>query len=412
MIDLKSLRDKRGSLIAEGRAMLDVAESESRDLTDEEDVKWKKLFADSEKFRVQIDREETQQELDRQAAELKLATDRKKKTADPPSDPTKAAAEANMAAFRTWLGLGEVRAVLESMPEEYRALQVDIDTAGGFLVPPEQFVQQLIKKVDDLVFIMQLGTVFPLAQSVSLGAPALETDPADADWTAEISTVQEDTDMAFGKRNLEPHQASKLLKVSRKFLRNASLQPESIIRDRLAYKFSITYEKAFMTGTGANQPLGLFVQSDDGISSARNALTGSATEITADGLISAKYDLKSNYYAQARWLFHRDGVEKIALLKDLDNQYLWRPGLELGVPDRLLTFPVLQSEFVPNTFTTGLFVGMLGDFSHYWIAMSLQFELQRLVELFAETSQIGFIGRTELDGMPVQEEAFVRLITD
>ena len=38
-------------------------------------------------------------------------------------------------------------------------------------------------------------------------------------------------------------------------------------------------------------------------------------------------------------------------------------------------------------------------------------ELQRLAELYAETNQIGFIGRQEVDGMPVLEEAFARLKT-
>ena len=36
-------------------------------------------------------------------------------------------------------------------------------------------------------------------------------------------------------------------------------------------------------------------------------------------------------------------------------------------------------------------------------------QIQRLVELYAATNQVGFIGRMELDGMPVLEEAFVRV---
>jgi len=35
--------------------------------------------------------------------------------------------------------------------------------------------------------------------------------------------------------------------------------------------------------------------------------------------------------------------------------------------------------------------------------------IQRLVELYAETNEIGFIGRLETDGMPVLEEPFVRM---
>jgi HK97 family phage major capsid protein len=80
-----------------------------------------------------------------------------------------------------------------------------------------------------------------------------------------------------------------------------------------------------------------------------------------------------------------------------------------GEPDRILNLPVAMSENAPNTMTTGLYVGMLGDFSHYWIADALDMQVQRLTELYAETNQTGFIGRMESDGMPVLAEAFVRV---
>jgi HK97 family phage major capsid protein len=55
---------------------------------------------------------------------------------------------------------------------------------------------------------------------------------------------------------------------------------------------------------------------------------------------------------------------------------------------------------------------MYADFSYYWIVDALDMEVQRLVELYAETNQVGFIGRLETDAMPVLEEAFVRLKTN
>jgi len=50
-----------------------------------------------------------------------------------------------------------------------------------------------------------------------------------------------------------------------------------------------------------------------------------------------------------------------------------------------------------------------GDFSFYWIADALDMQIQRLDELYAESNQVGFIGRLETDGMPVLEDAFRRL---
>jgi HK97 family phage major capsid protein len=43
------------------------------------------------------------------------------------------------------------------------------------------------------------------------------------------------------------------------------------------------------------------------------------------------------------------------------------------------------------------------------IADALSMQIQRLNELYAETNQVGFIGRLGTDGAPVLEEAFVRV---
>jgi HK97 family phage major capsid protein len=108
-------------------------------------------------------------------------------------------------------------------------------------------------------------------------------------------------------------------------------------------------------------------------------------------------------------MFHPNGAKQIAKLQDDDGQYIWRESVRAGEPDRLLGLPIYMSEYVPHTFTTGLYVGILGDFSYYWIADAMNMEMQRLVELYAATNQIGLIGRLESDGMPVLGEAFVRV---
>jgi len=107
--------------------------------------------------------------------------------------------------------------------------------------------------------------------------------------------------------------------------------------ERLAYKFGVTEEKAFMTGNGSGQPLGLFTASADGISTGRDVSTGNTTTaIQFDGLIEAKYSVKGAYWANAKWLFHRDAMKNISKLKDGEGQYLWLPSVREDEPDRLL----------------------------------------------------------------------------
>jgi len=403
MDKILEMRQKRAAAVKQARDILDRAETEKRDLTAEEEEQYKKIMTDVEELRKKIEREEQLRTLENELAQSQEAIIGGKELIGDDNHAGQQEKEVR-AAFNKFLR-GGIAALASS---EVRALQADVDTLGGYIVAPQQFVTQLIRAVDDRVFIRPLATKFTIERAESLGVPALDSDISDADWTSELATGTEDTAMAFGKRELHPQPLAKRIRISNKLLRQAVIDPEALVRDRLAYKFAITEEKAFLIGNGVKQPLGLFTASPMGISTNRDVVAGTTTALTMDGLISVKYALKQQYWPRARWLFHSSAVEQIAKLKDNTGQYIWRESVRVGEPDRLLGFPVMMSEYTPNTFATGQYVGMLADFSFYWIVDALDMQIQRLTELYAETNQTGFIGRRELDGMPVLEEAFVR----
>jgi len=380
------------------RELVDRADEEKRALTAEEEQQYNRIMAEVEELRKAIEREERLYLLEKELAQSPgpIAGGKEQPGGGQPTEEVRAA-------FDKFLR-GGVQ-ILDSA--EVRALQAGEGSLGGYIVPPQQFVSQLIKAIDDMVFIRPLATRFTLDRAESLGVPTLESDISDADWTTELATGTEDTAMAFGKRELTPHPLAKRIRVSNKLLRQSAIDVEALVRERLAYKFAVAEEKAFLMGDGVGKPLGLFTPSDQGISTARDVVAG-VGDITMDGLIAAKYALKQQYWRRATWLFHRSVVEKIAKMKDSTGQYVWRESTRVGEPDRLLGFPVLMSEFAP-TFEPGRYVGILGDFSAYWIVEALDMQIQRLTELYAEANQVGFIARRELDGMPILEEAFVRL---
>jgi HK97 family phage major capsid protein len=399
---LKELREKRGKTVKEMRDLIETAETENRDLTAEELERHGQHFALVEQLRGQIEALERSQEAERVAAAREIDTGDETAKKDPGS-----VEERVMGCYRRYLRTGRIEG---EGAEEFRALQADVDTEGGFLRAPQQFVEQLLKNVDDATFIRQRATKFSITTAESLGVPTLDTDLDDADWTAELATGNEDTAMRIGKRELRPHPLAKRIKVSKKLVRASALPIEQIIMQRMGYKFGITGEKAYLTGTGANQPLGVFTAHADGISTGRDVSSGNTmTEIRFDGLIAAKYSVKAQYWPRADWLFHRNAVEQIVKLKDGEGQYIWRMSVRDGEPDMLLGRPLMIIEYAPNTFTTGLYVGLFGDFSKYWIVDALDMQVQRLVELYAETNQDGFIGRLESDGAPVLQEAFARV---
>lgn len=391
MSKLHELLQKRNALVVEGRAITDKALNEKRGMTAEENQTYDRIHSEIAALDETRAKVEKQTEVERATAAAVEQID--ENTSANPADAKR------MADFRHFLVTGEKR-----------NLQADADTKGGFLKAPQTFVAELIKAVDNLVFVRQKARVLPLNATDSLGVPTLATDFADLAWTAEVGTTSEDTTMGFGKRELKPHKLSKRIKVSNALMRLSALPVESIVIERASYKNGTTQENCFLNGSGAGQPLGMFTASNDGIPTSRDYSTGNtSTAMTFDGLIGTKYSVKSQYHGKAEWVFHRDAVAQIAKLKDSQNQYIWQPSKTLADPDMLLGRPINISEYAPNTFTTGLYVGLFGDMSNYWIADSLDMQVQRLAELYAETDETGFIFRSWTDGAPVLGEAFARV---
>lgn len=418
-MDPLELRAQRAKHIADARAILDKAQKENRELSAEERQSWDKLHEAADLLKGKIDIEEKQRKAQ---ADLNASQGRQADAPQPGTRTRVSRTERRLANDPVRLrraGLG-YRKMFRSFltggfrafgVEEHRNLQADVDLIGGYLLPPMQFVDQLIKFVDNFTFVRQMATVISVTNAQSMGAPSLDTDPDDATWTSELNTGNEDSSMAFGRRELTPYPLARRIKISNKALR---LLPklESFVAERMGYKFGITEEKAFLTGSGAQQPLGLFTASANGVSTGRDVSTGNTiTAITADGLLNAKYSLKAQYQQSPTtcWMFSRTAIKELRKLKDGVGNYIWSPGLSGGEPDRIFDVPFYMSEYVPAVFTTGLYVGLIGDMKFYWIAEALDMQMQRLDELYAETNQTGFIGRMELDGMPVLEEAFARV---
>jgi HK97 family phage major capsid protein len=339
-----------------------------------------------------IDREEKQLERERQMGEKPGAT------------PKDAKSEIK-SAFNN---------VLKSWDERnfsvYNSLQQDNPTQAGYLVPPEEFRNQLIQEIAAATFMRSKANVLPpLTSAQSLGVPTRTADMATFGWGTEISAPAEDTSLAYGKREMKPNPAGIYIKVSNKLLRTIPVV-DSYIREQMAASGAKGQETAFMTGSGAGQPLGLFTASDDGIGTARDVSTGNtATEIKFDNLIEVQYKVEPQYQAGCQWIFHSDAIKQLRKLKDSAGAYIWQPSVIAGTPDTLLNKPVNMSAYAPNTFTTGLYVGLYGDLKYYMIVDSLLLEISVLKELYALTGQTAYIARIETDAAPVLAKAFARV---
>ena len=414
---LKDIQDKLVRSIDESERIRAKYAGKQDNMTAEDVARWSALLDEADGLKVQIDLARREESLKTWASTPGSLPHLAGKAfgGDGESTDRIAANALQRATFNHWLKFG----VQGASPEGMKALSAVEGDLGGFLVIPQELVTQLIVTVKDIVYVRKMATVQTMDRAESLGVPVLDSDLSDPTWTTELATGALDATAPFGKRELAPHPLAKAIQVSNKLLRQSSQSAEAIVMDRLAYKFGIAQEKAFMTGSGAQQPLGLFTASANGIDTSRDTTAAGSTTIAADDLITTKHALKGNYWPKGVWIMHRLVLAATRKLKDSSGNYLWQPGLGGYVaqgtalvganPETLLGAQILMSEYAPSTFTTGLYMALFGDLTYYWIADALNLQIQRLVELYALTNQTGYVGRWECDGMPVLAEAFVRL---
>ena len=396
--DKLSLREKidtRENIIKQMRSLNDGCKDEKgevRSFTAEEEGKYKGMSEDVRKLTGLIAKEKRE-------LEMKGFTDTL-----PVPEPEARKQDGRMAAFRDYL-----RAGVAGMSAEARAaLVVDGDGASAAALAPQELVNQILTPArSDLSLLSKVYTVH-LSKAAGIGVPYEAADADDAAWTTEVPpSITDESSLAYAKRELGAHALVKLVTISDKALKTNAFNLESIIGDKIRYKMQAALENGIINGSGEGQPLGLFTASANGIPASADFKAASGTDLAADDIIKVKRSLKSAYRSRASWLFHPDTVTKLLLLKDKNDQYLWRSGLTVSDPDILDGAPVIESDFVPNTMTTGLYVGMFADFSRYWMTMVDSIAITRLTEKYYPS--VGFSALAYADGQPVMAEAFTRI---
>lgn len=434
---IKELMEKAGKARADAEAILENAKKEKREMTTEESTRFDTLMDERDKHKADADKAQAADDAYRaevKKREERLAAARQedgrpqpRRTQDPA--PGRGAGEdrgenitmefrGNTVTYRP--GTNEHRRSSEEYRQEFnrvlkgevRVLQSDLDTDGGYLIAPEMFVLEVLRDLDNETYVRKYARKWLLDAGKKMTVPKRTAKAATFAWGGELTRPTPDTSTKFGRKTLDPHYMSGLVLVSRDLLESAAISVDAIVREEMAINAAELEEQAFMTGSGSGQPLGVFTASADGISTSRDVSTGNtSTQIKWDGLINCVHSIKLKYRAQPgfAWMFSGNAIRDLRKEKDGSGQYIWSASVVAGQPDRILNIPYIESEWVPQTFTTGQYVGILGDWSKYWIADSTQVQMQVLIEKYAEDNENGYLVRRKVDAAPAVGEAFARV---
>ncbi|TVL62712.1 phage major capsid protein [Brachyspira hyodysenteriae] len=307
-----------------------------------------------------------------------------------------------------WFRSGDDKEIRET-------LQAGVAEGGGNTIAPQDLVKQVIRELDKIVRIRTRAYILPaMSGYANIGIPTLTSDLNNFEWTPEIGEVPEDEDMSFGKREMKANQLTKLVRITKRLIKQSNIDIVEFVKQRIASKLSGTLEYNYLYGDGKDKPLGIFAQTSDNtaaIPTDRDIKVGTATAaITYDGLVDAVSCLESGYQDGAVWMLNRKAIASLRKLKDKQDRPLWQESLVVGKPSTLLGIPVIQNDFIEDKLEATKYFGFLGNLDYYWIMDSLSMELQVLYELYSKANQVGYQVSYWGDGAPIQKSAFVRLV--
>ena len=155
--------------------------------------------------------------------------------------------------------------------------------------------------------------------------------------------------------------------MSQRLLDDSAFDIEGWLAGRIADKFSRAEAAAFVNGDGVDKPTGFLSHTlVDDTSWAWGSLGYVATGVdgdvgSADKLVDVVYALGARYRANASFVMNSKTAGQVRKLKDADGRFLWSDGLAAGEPARLMGYPVLISEDMPDMSTLGAAIAF-GDF--------------------------------------------------
>lgn len=266
-------------------------------------------------------------------------------------------------AFNAYLRSGDDDG-LRGLELEGKAMSSAVNSDGGFLVDPQ--TAERIRSV-----VQATASIRSIASVVNVEATSydvlIDHSEVGAGWATETGATAETGTPQIDRITVPLHELSALPKVSQRLLDDSAFDIESWLAGRIADKFARAEAAAFVNGDGVDKPTGFLTHPvvDDGAWSWGNigyVPTGAAGSVDGDAIVDLVYALGAEYRANASFVMNSKTAGQVRKLKDLDGRFLWSDGLAAREPARLMGYPVLIAEDMPDP-GTDAFAIAFGDFA-------------------------------------------------
>ena len=238
---------------------------------------------------------------------------------------------------------------------ELKSLNGATPGEGGYAVPRE--IDALIAA--RLKDISPIRAIAQVVQTGTAGYRKLITSGGTASgWVSETAARAETATPTFTEVLPPSGELYANPAASQAMLDDAMFDVQSWLADEIASEFARAEGAAFVNGNGTNRPRGFLAAPTSAADDAARAMgtlqylvsgdaagLGSVLELVLIDLVHA---LKAGHRQGASWVMNSATLAQVRKLKAADGSFLWQPGLVENQPDRLLGYPVVEAEDMPD----------------------------------------------------------------
>lgn len=276
-------------------------------------------------------------------------------------------------AFTSYVRNGDDDA-LRGLALEGKSMSTAVNGDGGYLVDPQ--TSDVIKSV-----LKSTASIRSIANVVNVEATSydvlIDTTDLGSGWVTETGTLSETATPTIDRISIPLYELSALPKASQRLLDDSAFDIEGWLAGRIADKFVSAEASAFINGDGVDKPTGILNHTQVANDSwawgslgyiATGTDGGFDASNPADSIVELVYALGAQYRANGTFVMNSKTAGQVRKLKDADGRFLWSDGLAAGEPARLMGYPVLIAEDMPDIASDAAAIAF-GDFaSGYTVA--------------------------------------------
>lgn len=256
-------------------------------------------------------------------------------------------------AFDAYLRTGDDDG-LRGLVLEEKALGTAVAADGGYLVDREtaDTIRSMLLSTSSLRAVANVVSVEAASYDV-----LIDRGEVGSGWATEAAAQTETATPQIARIQIALHELAAMPKASQRLLDDSAFDVEGWLAGKIAQRFLRAESAAFVAGDGVDKPKGFLTAPKVANASwtwgsLGYVPTGAASDFAAsnpaDCIISLVYALGAEYRANASFVMNSKTAGAVRKMKDADGRFLWSDGLAAGEPARLMGYPVLICEDMPD----------------------------------------------------------------